>query len=294
MSATRWSAIAELPGRYFLGRMTTPIVFTAVVLTAVIHATASGRAPAEQVQEGPMQTTQPNIDKRRLSPDAVRQVAPALEAYTQERLYGEVWKRPGLAPRDRSLVTIAALIARDQSPALTYYFDQALENGVKPREISAIITHLAFYAGWANAFGAVGPARDVFAQRGIGADQLPGVPVQRLPLNEPAEAARAKAVSEQFGTTAPGVVQYTTDVLFRDLWLRPDLAPRDRSLVTVSALIATGQAAQLPYHLNRAMDNGLTQPEAAEVLTHLAFYTGWPSVFSALPVAKDVFDKRPR
>lgn len=275
-------------------RTTKPIVFTGMVLATLIHATASGRAQAEQVRGGTVPTTQPNIDKRRLSPEDVRRVAPALEAYTQERLYGEVWKRPGLAPRDRSLVTIAALIARDQSLALTYYFDQALENGVKPREISEIITHLAFYAGWANAFGAVGPARDVFARRGIGPDQLPAVSGQRLPLNETAEAARAKLVDEQFGTTAPGVVQYTTDVLFRDLWLRPDLAPRDRSLVTVSALIATGQAAQLPYHLNRAMDSGLTQPEAAEVLTHLAFYTGWPSVFSALPVAKDVFDKRPR
>ena len=275
-------------------RTTKPIVFTGAVLATLIHAAASGRAQAEQPRGGTVQTTQPNIDKRRLSPDDVRKVAPALEAYTQERLYGEIWKRPGLAPRDRSLVTMAALIARDQSPALTYYFDQALENGVKPREISEVITHLAFYAGWANAFGAVGPARDVFAQRGIGADQLPGVAVQGLPLNEPAEAARAKGVNEQFGTTAPGVVQYTTDLLFRDLWLRPDLAPRDRSLVTVSALIATGQAAQLPYHLNRAMDHGLTQPEAAEALTHLAFYTGWPSVFSALPVAKDVFDKRPR
>jgi 4-carboxymuconolactone decarboxylase len=76
------------------------------------------------------------------------------------------------------------------------------------------------------------------------------------------------------------------------LWLRPGLAPRDRSLVTVSALIATGQVAQIPYHLNRAMDNGLTQGEAAEALTHLAFYVGWPNVFSALPVAKDVFEKR--
>ena len=76
--------------------------------------------------------------------------------------------------------------------------------------------------------------------------------------------------------------------------LRPDLAPRDRSLVTVSALIASGQVAQIPYHLNRAMDNGLTQAQAAEALTHLAFYTGWPNVFSALPVAKDVFEKRPK
>jgi 4-carboxymuconolactone decarboxylase len=89
-------------------------------------------------------------------------------------------------------------------------------------------------------------------------------------------------------------VQYTTDVLFRDLWLRPEPAPRDRSLVTVSALIASGQVAQLPSHLNRAMDNGLTQTEAAEALTHLAFYVGWPNVFSALPVAKGVFEKRPK
>ena len=87
------------------------------------------------------------------------------------------------------------------------------------------------------------------------------------------------------------VVQYTTDVLFRDLWLRPDLATRDRSMVTVSALIANGQVAQIAYHLNRAMDNGLTQAQAAEVITHLAFYVGWPNAFSALPVAKEVFEK---
>jgi len=89
-------------------------------------------------------------------------------------------------------------------------------------------------------------------------------------------------------------VQYTTDVLFRDLWLRPDLAPRDRSLATVSALIASGQVAQITYHLNRAMDNGLTQTQAAEMVTHLAFYAGWPNAFSALPVLKDVFEKRSR
>ena len=145
-----------------------------------------------------------------------------------------------------------------------------------------------------HAFAAVGAAKDVFEKRGVGADQLPAASVQLLPLDEAAEADRAKRVGDQFGTVAPGVVQYTTDVLFRDLWRRPDLAPRDRSLVTVSALIATGQAAQLPYHLNRAMDHGLTQSQSAEVLTHLAFYTGWPGVFSALPVAKDVFEKRAR
>ena len=61
----------------------------------------------------------------------------------------------------------------------------------------------------------------------------------------------------------------------------------------MSALIASGQVAQIAYHLNRAMDNGLTQTQAAETVTHLAFYAGWPNTFSALPVVKDVFEKRP-
>src|SRR5690242_14233560 len=140
---------------------------------------------------------------------------------------------------------------------------------------------------------AVAEARRVFAARGIGFDQLPSASPRLLPLDEAAEADRAARVEQQLGAVAPGLVQYTTDVLFRDLWLRPDLAPRDRSLVTVSALIASGQVAQISYHLNRAMDNGLTQTQAAEVITHLAFYAGWPNVFSALPVMKDVFEKRP-
>ena len=229
-----------------------------------------------------------------LPPDGIRTVAPALEKYTQSRLLGEVWKRPGLVPRDRSIVTLAALIARDQTIEMPYYVNLALDNGVTPREISEIITHLAFYSGWANAISAVAVAKDVFARRGIGADQLPAASPQLLPLDEAAEAQRAARVGEQFGKVAPGIVQYTTDVLFRDLWLRPDLAPRDRSLVTVSALIASSQVAQISYHLNRAMDNGLTQAQASEVITHLAFYVGWPNAFSALPVAKDIFEKRAR
>lgn len=222
----------------------------------------------------------------------IRMVAPALEKYTQDRLLGEVWKRPGLAPRDRSIVTLAALITRNQTTEMPYYLGLALDNGVSPREISEMITHLAFYSGWGNAMAAGAEAKNVFARRGIKANELPAASPKLLPLDEAAEAQRATRVGDQFGSVAPGVVQYTTDVLFGDLWLRPDLAPRDRSLVTVSALVASGQVAQMPYHLNRAMDNGLTQTEASEVFTQLAFYAGWPNVFSALPVAKEVFEKR--
>jgi 4-carboxymuconolactone decarboxylase len=168
----------------------------------------------------------------------------------------------------------------------------ALDNGIKPAELSEIITHLAFYAGWGNAIAAVAVAKDIFHQRGIGIDQLPPAKDKLLPLNEEAEKQRATTVGNSFGAISPGLVQNTTDILFLDLWLRPALAPRDRSLVTMSALIANGQTAQITFHVNRAIDNGLTQQQAAEVLTHIAFYAGWPCAMSALPVVKDVFETR--
>jgi 4-carboxymuconolactone decarboxylase len=248
---------------------------------------ASSSAQADPTKAGP--GSKPTVTR-----DDVRMVAPALDTYTQDRLLGDVWNRPGLVPRDRSIVTVAALIARNQTIEMPYHFNLALDNGVKPREISEIITHLAFYSGWANAMSAVAVAKDVFAERKIGTDQLPAASGPLLPLDQAWETQRATRVEEQFGAAFPGMVQNTTDILFRDLWLRPNLAPRDRSLVTVSALVASGQVAQLTGHLNKAMDNGLTQGEAAEALTHLAFYVGWPNVFSAMPVAKDVFEKRPR
>lgn len=227
-----------------------------------------------------------------LTYDDVRSVSPALEHYTRGALLDVLWKRPDLSPRDRSIITAAALIARLQTIEMPFHFALALDNGVRPAELSEIITHLAFYSGWANAISAVAVAKDVFRQRGIGIDQLPPAKDRLLPLNAEAEAKRAIQVRDNFGHVSPGLVQNTTDLLFRELWLRPALVPRDRSLVTVSALIASGQVAQIPYHLNRAMDNGLTKVQASEVLTHVAFYSGWPSAFSALPLVKDVFEKR--
>jgi 4-carboxymuconolactone decarboxylase len=209
-----------------------------------------------------------------LTYEDVKAVSPALEHYTKGPLLDGVWKRPGLSPRDRSIVTVAALIARIQTIEMPFHFVLALDNGVKPSELSEISTHLAFYAGWANAMSAVAVAKDIFRQRGIAVDQLPPAKEKLLPINEAAEAQRATQVSNDFGAVSLGLVENTTDLLFRELWLRPALAPRDRSLVTVSALIAAGQVAQITYHLNRAMDNGLTQEQSSEVLTHIAFTLG--------------------
>jgi len=227
-----------------------------------------------------------------LTLEEIRTVSRALAKYTQHSIGDDLWKRAELSARDRGIVTVAALIARNQTIGMLHYFNLALENGVKPAELSEIITHLAFYSGWSNALSAVAIAKDIFAQRGIGPDQLPAEAPELLPIDQAAEADRAARVQQDVGPVAPGVVQYTGDLLFHELWLRPALAPRDRSLVTVSALIASGQVAQVPYHLNRAMNSGLTKTAASEVLTHLAFYAGWPNVMSAVPIVKGVFEKR--
>ncbi|MGO4175826.1 carboxymuconolactone decarboxylase family protein [Bosea sp. TAF32] len=227
-----------------------------------------------------------------LSRTDVQSVSPALDRYAAEKLADGLWKRPGLSARDRSIVTVAAVITRNQGILLPEQVSLALDNGVKPAELSEVITHLAFYAGWGNAMAATAITKQVFGERGIGADQLPKAVVEFLPLDQKAEADRAARVEQGTGPASPGLVRDTTEVLFRDLWLRPDLAPRDRSLVTVSALISAGQVEQIPYHLNRAMDNGLTRAEASEVISHLAYYAGWPNAFSAAPVARSVFEKR--
>ena len=114
------------------------------VTIAALFLISTTRARGDHTEKGrkPMQTVK---DSRMVTP-----AAPALEKYAQGPL-AELWKRPGLTPRDRSIVTIAALIARNQTIEMPYYFNLALDNGVKPREISEIITHLAFYSGWANA-----------------------------------------------------------------------------------------------------------------------------------------------
>jgi 4-carboxymuconolactone decarboxylase len=226
--------------------------------------------------------------------DAVTAISPALANYRDRVIEGELWQRPGLSPRDRSVVTIAAMIARNQSTGMATQFERALDNGVTPAELSEIITHLAFYSGWPNALSASTAAEEVFSERGVSSDDLPSAHEAPSPLDEAGEKQRRVSNEQNYGAVAPGVLQYTTDVLFNDLWLRPGLTPRDRSLVTFSALVASGQTAQITYHLGRAMDNGLTQVQASEALTQLAFYAGWPSLFSALPVVKDVFANRTR
>jgi 4-carboxymuconolactone decarboxylase len=94
---------------------------------------------------------------------------------------------------------------------------------------------------------------------------------------------------ERIGDVAPKLVDLTEKVLFGDIWERPGLSKRDRSVITVSALVAMNRTDQLPFHLRRALENGVTKDELVELITHLAFYSGWPTAMSAIMLAKDAF-----
>ncbi|HEV2550893.1 MAG TPA: carboxymuconolactone decarboxylase family protein [Stellaceae bacterium] len=107
-------------------------------------------------------------------------------------------------------------------------------------------------------------------------------------------ATQPTTARDKLRSFAPKLIELTDNVLFGDVWERPGLAKRDRSLITVAALIALNRTEQLRGHLERALGNGVTKDEIIEVITHLAFYSGWPTAMSAALLAKDVLDSRER
>jgi len=193
------------------------------------------QAPAQpQVQS----EQQPPPSNRRQGParpsgELQQRIAPGLAALTDDVLYGDVWRRPDLSPRDRSLVTISVLIATGKPAQLAGHLGRALDIGVQPSEASGLLAHLAVYCGWPSAVSALDVYDQVYTARKVDTAALRAVGPR---LSAPAsDAARAQAVSDGFGAVAPKFVQLTNDVVFDDLWRRSDLSLRDRSLVTIAA-----------------------------------------------------------
>ena len=239
----------------------------------------------EQPSAQPAQSGQPTASSNRQgtarpSGELQQRIAPGLAMLTDDVLYGDVWARPELSPRDRSLVTISVLIATGKTAQLTGHLGRAFANGVKPSEASALLAHLAIYCGWPSAVSALEVYEQVYSARKIDTSSLSAAS-PRLPVAA-SEAARATATRDELGTVAPKFVQLTNDVVFDDLWRRPDLNVRDRSLVTIAALAAIGDDDQLDVYLRRGIDSGLTRTQITEALTHLGFYAGWSKATKAL------------
>lgn len=219
-------------------------------------------------------------DSRRRSGPVQQRVAPGMAALTDDVLYGDVWRRPQLSPRDRGLVTIAALIAVGRTAPLAGHMGRALDNGLQPHEGSGLLAHLAIYCGWPSAVAALDAFDQVYTARKI--DTAAQRAESRPHSSSASEADRITAGAKELGAVAPKFVQLTDDVVFGDLWRRTDLSVRDRSLVTIVALAGMGDADQLGPYPRRGVESGLTRDQIVEAITHLGFYAGWGRATKAM------------
>ena len=218
-----------------------------------------------------------------------QKIAPGLATLTDDVLFGDVWRRPELSSRDRSLVTISVLIATGKPAQLAGHLARALDNGVRPSEASGLLAHLAIYCGWPSAVSALEVYDQVYTARKVDTAAL-RTAGSRLPAPA-SDAAHARAVNDELATVAPKFVELTTKVVFDDVWRRSDLTLRDRSLVTIAALAAMGDDDQLDSYLRRGPDGGLSRTQIAEALTHLGFYAGWAKATKAMTVVARTFGK---
>jgi 4-carboxymuconolactone decarboxylase len=218
-----------------------------------------------------------------------QRIAPGLATLTDDVLFGDVWRRPELSPRDRSLVTVSVLIATGKPAQLAGHLGRALSNGIQPSEASGLLAHLAIYCGWPSAVSALEVYEQVYTARKVDIGALRAMGPR---LSAPgSDDGRAKAATDELAAVAPKFAQLTNDVVFGDLWRRSDLSVRDRSLVTIAALAAMGDDDQLDLYLRRALETGLTRAQITEALTHLGFYAGWAKATKAIAVVTRTLGK---
>ena len=232
---------------------------------------------AEINMEDSFQTTEPSSQI-----GSLYEGSPYLGELRNTLLYGELWERTELSKRDRSLITIAVLqaLVRDE---LRLHIPRGLDNGLSPEEISEIVLHVTFYAGWPTGVQASLLAAEVFSERGLSLEPLPRVDPD------------VEAVSYTSGAYAavPRLGELRNSLLYGDIWERPLLSKRDRSLITVAVAQALYTTNQLRSHIGRALDeNGVTPQELSELILHVTFYAGWPAAVNAGGLAAEAYEER--
>ena len=178
-------------------------------------------------------------------------------------VYGDIWERPGLSARDRSMITVAVNQALYATNELRLHMGRALDNGVTQAEISEIIAHTLWYSGFPTGVNAARVAAEVFAERGLPYSP-PGASDRSPPENPDLEFPGA------FPQT-PYLRDLLNQVVYAETWQREELSPRDRSMITVAVGTALYASSEVRHHVGRALDNGVTQTEIAEVITHVSF-----------------------
>ncbi len=246
-------------------RLAIGFAIVAVALAAgALSACAAGTEPAGAAQEASADPAPPTD---------LYAGSPYLRELRNSLVYGDIWERPDLSKRDRSLITIAVLqaLAREE---LGIHIPRGLDNGLTPEEISEIILHVTFYAGWPTGVQASLVAAETFEERGIELADLPKAP-------PPPEIETPTGLSDAYAAV-PRLGALRNSLLYGDIWERPLLSKRDRSLITVAVNQALYVTNELRLHIDRALDqNGVTPQELSEVVLHTTFYAGWPASVNA-------------
>lgn len=239
---------------------------------ALVAACAGGSPPAASAPEADVP-----------APD-LYEGSPYLGELRNSVVYGEIWERPQLSKRDRSLITIAVLqaLAREE---LAIHIPRGLDNGLSPEEISEIILHVTFYAGWPTGVQASLAAAEAFEARGLSLGELPLAP--------PGIGAPTPSEVNDAYRSVPRLGVLRQSLLYGDIWERPLLSKRDRSLITVAVNQALYATDELRTHIDRALDeNGVTPQEISDVILHVTFYAGWPAAVNAGRLATAAFEAR--
>ena len=199
---------------------------------------------------------------------------------------GDVWSRPGLSRRDRSLIVVSMLTALNQERQLVNHARGALNHGVSPTELREILVQLAGYAGFPRALSASAVIEPVL-QTFMGDDYAAPEPAQAKGDSERRKDAALDAIAAQMGA----VGRYALDFAFGEIWSRTQLARRDRSLVVVSALSALGRGDELRFHIPGALRHGVTRQEIEELLLMVVVYAGFPFAVEATRIAREAFER---
>ena len=200
-------------------------------------------------------------------PSGAYDAAPYLGQIRDTYVYGDIWERPNLSKRDRSMITVAVNQALYATNELRLHMGRALDNGVTQTELSEIIAHVLWYSGFPTGVNAARVAAEVFESRSlpVGDERFPG---------------------------APYLDDLIDGLVYGETWNRNQLSVRDRSLATIAVTLAGYQSDQLRVHLQRGLDNGVTVQEISELIAHVTLYSGFPTGVNASRMFADILRER--
>ena len=245
----------------------------------------------------------PGVEPERVAKSMTRRLG-ALGSFAFDTV-GEMWDRPQLSRRDRSLMIISVLSAQARDEELELHTQVGLNHGLTRVEIEEVLLHTAAYAGFPAAM-ASSRRIDAALRKAENVEELTG----RMPASAKSDAERDRDAADVMrtltgGRAAPdpadalagmsaslgdlGIVAFRW--AFGEIWSRPELSRRDRSLVVIAILTALGQVHELAFHVPAGLNHGLTRVEIEEVMTHLGLYAGIPRAVDAIRAARVAFAK---